>query len=107
MTEAGYPGKLASACDGNCDRLHELHASGITIVVVTHEMDIAIQADRMIHMKDGKIAEDTAVDERRRGEILADTQEFHKRMFRQKVAALADPRLAKQRPGAKVIREQG
>lgn len=37
---------------------HQLHADGITIILVTHEMDIAVQADRMIHMKDGRIVED-------------------------------------------------
>ncbi len=66
---------------------HELHAAGITIVLVTHEMDIAVQADRMIQMKDGKVSEDTAVDEQRREEILTVRQDAHRRMFRQKAAA--------------------
>jgi putative ABC transport system ATP-binding protein len=35
-----------------------LHASGHTIVVVTHEMDIAKHAHRIITFRDGKIAED-------------------------------------------------
>ncbi len=66
---------------------HELHAGGITIVLVTHEMDIAVQADRMIQMTDGKVSEDTAVDEHRREEILRVRQDAHRRMFRQKAAA--------------------
>jgi putative ABC transport system ATP-binding protein len=37
----------------------ELHAAGHTIVLVTHEADIAAHADRIILLRDGKIAEDT------------------------------------------------
>ena len=63
---------------------HELHAAGITIVVVTHEMDIAAQADRMIAMRDGKIVEDIAMDDARRGDILAATEDAHRRITRHK-----------------------
>lgn len=41
---------------------HELHASGVTIILVTHEMDVAMQAQRIIRMRDGRIVEDCAVD---------------------------------------------
>ena len=68
---------------------HELHDEGITVVLVTHEMDIAVQADRMISMRDGKIIEDTAVDDSRREQILNITHEAHTRMFRQKSSAKA------------------
>ncbi len=74
---------------------HELRADGITIVLVTHEMDIAAQADRMIHMKDGRITEDTAVDEGRRQEILARTQDVYRKLHRPKVAAQPESRIAK------------
>ncbi len=42
---------------------HELHRSGVTIVVVTHEPDIAAQAERVVRMRDGKIIEDKTVSE--------------------------------------------
>lgn len=45
---------------------HQLHAEGITIILVTHEPDIAVQAARMIHMRDGKIVEDQTVDKNQR-----------------------------------------
>jgi putative ABC transport system ATP-binding protein len=36
----------------------ELGASGITIVYVTHEPDVARYASRIVVVRDGKIAED-------------------------------------------------
>lgn len=36
----------------------ELHAAGNTIILVTHEPDIAAHADRAIHLLDGKISSD-------------------------------------------------
>ncbi len=39
--------------------LHELNASGITVVIVTHEEEIGQQAHRLIRMRDGKIQSDT------------------------------------------------
>jgi putative ABC transport system ATP-binding protein len=38
-----------------------LHAQGNTIIVVTHENDIAQHAHRIIHIRDGKVASDQAV----------------------------------------------
>lgn len=37
------------------DLLKEIHAEGITVVVVTHENDIAEMTERTIRLKDGKI----------------------------------------------------
>jgi macrolide transport system ATP-binding/permease protein len=38
--------------------LHELHAEGLTVVLVTHEPSIAAAADRTIRVHDGQIVED-------------------------------------------------
>jgi putative ABC transport system ATP-binding protein len=43
---------------GIMDLLTDLHEQGNTIILVTHEHDIAERADRIIHMLDGKINED-------------------------------------------------
>ncbi|WP_284155407.1 ABC transporter ATP-binding protein [Sulfuricystis multivorans] len=39
--------------------LQQLNREGITIVVVTHEHDIAAYADRIIHFRDGRVTDDT------------------------------------------------
>jgi putative ABC transport system ATP-binding protein len=36
----------------------KLHSEGRTLVVVTHDTDVALQADRIIEMKDGRISSD-------------------------------------------------
>jgi putative ABC transport system ATP-binding protein len=37
---------------------HDLNAQGVTIIIVTHEPDVALQARRIVNMKDGKIVSD-------------------------------------------------
>ena len=37
--------------------LHELHERGCTIVMITHEADIAAHAQRTIHMRDGRVVD--------------------------------------------------
>ncbi len=51
---------------------HELHREGVTIILVTHEMAVAAQAQRVIRMKDGKVLEDRRVDEAFRRELLGE-----------------------------------
>jgi putative ABC transport system ATP-binding protein len=36
---------------------HEMHEQGNTIVLITHDNDIARQAKRIIHILDGKLTE--------------------------------------------------
>lgn len=41
--------------------MHELHEMGNTIVLITHDNDIAMQAERVIRIQDGRISEDIGV----------------------------------------------
>lgn len=41
--------------------LAELHADGLTIIVVTHSAELAAGAERCIHLRDGKIIDDRAL----------------------------------------------
>lgn len=40
------------------DLLHELNREGITVILVTHEPDVAAQANRVISIRDGEISDD-------------------------------------------------
>ena len=52
-------GNLDSATSNEIMGLFEqLHSTGQTIVLVTHEHDIAAHADRQIHLKDGIVERD-------------------------------------------------
>ncbi len=35
---------------------HELHDAGRTIVLITHDADVAARAGRQVHVRDGRIA---------------------------------------------------
>ena len=52
-------GNLDSATSGQIMAVFEtLHAAGQTIILITHEHDIAVHADRQVHLLDGLIARD-------------------------------------------------
>ena len=68
---------------------HELRAEGLTIVLVTHEMEIAVQADRMINMRDGRVIEYVVVDKAQRAQVLERSRESNLR-----IAKPPSPRLA-------------
>jgi len=44
------------------DLIKEVHAGGQTVVMVTHEPEIAEQCQRIVRLRDGRIMSDTAVD---------------------------------------------
>ena len=39
------------------DIFHDLHEQGNTIVLITHDNDVARQAERIVHIRDGKLSE--------------------------------------------------
>jgi putative ABC transport system ATP-binding protein len=39
---------------------HELNAAGRTIIMVTHDEDVAGHAKRIVRVKDGRIVDDSA-----------------------------------------------
>ena len=51
-------GNLDSAMAGQVmELLEDIHASGTTIVMVTHDPALATRADRNIHLIDGRVSE--------------------------------------------------
>ncbi|AFM28087.1 ABC transporter ATP-binding protein [Desulfomonile tiedjei] len=52
-------GNLDSASGQEVMRIfRDLHAAGTTLIIVTHDVEVANQADRIISMKDGSISSD-------------------------------------------------
>ncbi len=82
---------------------HQLHADGITIILVTHEPDIAVQAMRTIHMRDGRIVEDYPVDDRHRQDALDRTYDRNKK----RIAAGEQTGPVVEQPPVRLIRETG
>jgi putative ABC transport system ATP-binding protein len=48
----------SSATADVLDLLDELHEQGRTVVLITHEADVAARAERVIHIRDGAVASD-------------------------------------------------
>ncbi len=63
----------------------KLNEQGITIVMVTHELDIAQYTKRMVVMRDGKVVSDTPVPKRLNAE-----NESRRLQEEQKAVQLAD-----------------
>ena len=83
----------------------ELNAGGITIVLVTHESEVAVKAKRMIQMKDGRVVVDTVVDEKRRRETLSLTRDARTRMYQHETSAQGGPSSPARIPGPESVRE--
>lgn len=59
------------------DILHELHGLGHTIILVTHDMQVASHAERIIEIRDGEIVRDTpnlAVQEKKKKAFIEKTK---------------------------------
>jgi putative ABC transport system ATP-binding protein len=52
---------------GVLELLRELHEDGTTIVVITHDHDVAGLLPRQVHIRDGHIASDDALSTPREG----------------------------------------
>ncbi|MBI2276833.1 MAG: MacB family efflux pump subunit [Dechloromonas sp.] len=50
--------------------LHELHRRGHTIILITHDAEVAAEAERVIHIKDGVIVADSGTKSRAVGALL-------------------------------------
>lgn len=48
------------------DLLHELHSQGNTIVLITHDNEVAEEANRQVRILDGKVVDDTG----RKGKVI-------------------------------------
>jgi putative ABC transport system ATP-binding protein len=45
--------------DSVMELFHDLHALGVTVIIITHDISVAHHADRLIEIFDGQISQDT------------------------------------------------
>jgi putative ABC transport system ATP-binding protein len=50
---------------------------GMTLLVATHDMDVAVRCDRMLTLRDGSIVSDTVVDNTCSAEVLSRIGRLH------------------------------
>ncbi len=76
--------------------LTELHEQGQTIIVVTHEEDVAAVADRIVRLRDGRVVSDhpTSEDPTHRRWLESVADQFHHRLDVEEQAARAGAPLA-------------
>ncbi|MBI4388116.1 MAG: ABC transporter permease [Candidatus Omnitrophica bacterium] len=55
--------------------IHELHENGMTVIIVTHDENIAAQAERIVRMQDGKIVRDEQIQKKSGTKTLKHTGE--------------------------------
>jgi putative ABC transport system ATP-binding protein len=51
----------SKASDRILELLHDLNASGTTVVVITHDLELAEQSPRRVAIRDGRLVDDTGV----------------------------------------------
>ena len=51
---------------------HDLNVAGTTVIIVTHEMEVATQAERIVRMRDGKIIGDERLNDTRRRHLKSE-----------------------------------
>ena len=55
--------------------LKNLHAEGRTVIIITHDNEIAANAERIVHIEDGRITSDSLNDGKSRDDITREIQE--------------------------------
>ena len=65
-------GTLTNSTKEIMEILKDLHKEGRTVILITHDNDIAAQAKRVIRIKDGKVESDSGDTEAEKAAIIAE-----------------------------------